>query len=82
MFKGHQFCISNEDFVFDLTDFIGYKTIKSKDGNIAGYEKAYKAMIDTDRNIEYVKYRDIPSDLTDKTNSIIRDYMIKLGRLG
>lgn len=74
MFKGHDFVkICGGTWVFDLTEFIGYKVVLNVNDIPIGYEKAFHAELENDE-ISYDKYISVPVWVLKETNSIINDY--------
>lgn len=76
-FEGHEFFKINNNWVFDKTEFIGYKIqVDRKTDTILKYEKAFKVQ-DKEQtcNFKYTKYiNNIPLGILRKSEDIIRAY--------
>ena len=73
-FDGHQLYTIGNDWVFDLTEFIGYKVIK-KNGHVSSYEKAFSVEKNIN-NTDFKFSRDIkvPAGVVRKVREIITNY--------
>lgn len=74
MFEGHKMYKIGSEWVFDLTEFIGYK-VKVEDGIVLDYKEAYIVYYDKDSNTyEFKKFMDVPLGVLRKTRNIIEYY--------
>ena len=49
MFQGHQFIkLLNDNWVLDLTEFVGYKVTLDNDGNVKKYKETFQIILDTE----------------------------------
>lgn len=75
MFKGHHFIkLVNENWVFDLTEFVGYKVKVDNDGNVSSYREAFQALTVGDEII-FNKFTRVPLKILKEASKQIRDYM-------
>lgn len=76
MFKGHQFVkLINENWVLDLTEYIGYKVKLDKDGNVDSYKQAFKAT-SFGEEIELEKNMRVPIKVLKEAANYIRNYEV------
>lgn len=75
-FEGHQIFKVNKHWIFDLTEFIGYKVHLNKSGEPIKFDKAFRVLDeDKDCNFNYAKYVDkIPVGVLRKTEELIKKY--------
>lgn len=75
MYEGHQFMkICNDNWVFDITEFIGYKVMLDKDKKtVKSYKMAFTA-IDMDKQIIFEKHIGVPAKVLKETVDIIKKY--------
>lgn len=75
MYEGHQFIkVCNDNWVFDITEFIGYKVQLSRDKKtVKGYKKAFTA-IDMDKQIIFEKHMGVPAKVLKETVDVIEKY--------
>lgn len=79
MFKGHQFIkLLDDNWVFDLTEYEGYKVKFDKDHNITGYKEAFIAEVVEDE-IMFNKLTRVPLKVLKEAANQIRIYESKLG---
>ena len=70
MYDGHQFVKIDNTWVFDLTEYKGYK-VKANNGKIESYTKAFSA-IEIDNNMYYFeKYIEVSLSILKKALKII-----------
>lgn len=75
MFNGHQLYIIGEEWVFDLTEFIGYKVKKNGD-NIESFNKAFSIVKSPDHSDFHFKREEtIPLGVMRKSKNIIENYL-------
>ena len=72
MFDGHQFVKVCNDWVFDITEFRGYKVVLNGD-KVESHVPAF-TVFDVDGELTFEKYIDIPSRVLNETRVIIEDY--------
>lgn len=75
MFDGHRLYKIGDEWVFDLTEFIGYKVIQNGD-RVESFERAYTVKKNKDRkDYEFKKLLTVPVGVMRKTTTIIKDYL-------
>ena len=75
MFKGHQFIkLIDNNWVFDLTEFIGYKVKVDDSGNVVSYKEAFEAEAIEDEII-FNKLTRVPLKVLKEASNQIRLYM-------
>lgn len=78
MFDGHRLFKIGNNWVFDLTEFIGYK-VTQEDGVIKTYEKAFTVTkSNSDNSLSFKKKTLIPAGVMRKSDLIIRNYLKKV----
>ena len=79
MFKGHQFIkICNDNWVFDLTEYIGYKVKLDEDGNVESYKQAYQ-VIQVENELTFEKFTRVPLKIFKETVNVINEYNEEIG---
>jgi len=74
MFKGHQFVkIYNDNWVFDVTEYKGYKVKLGSNGEIQDYREAYRALINNNE-LTFEKYMVVPIKVLKETVNFIKAY--------
>lgn len=74
MFKGHQFVkLINENWVLDLTEYIGYKVKLNENGEVDKYKQAFQATV-IDDDITYEKFIRVPVKVLKEASIFIRAY--------
>ena len=74
-FEGHRLYKIGNDWVFDLTEFIGYR-ITSINGEVKSYDTAFRVRLDSDNmHYSFERYTTIPVGVMRKTKEIIENYM-------
>ena len=71
--KGHELCVINTKWTFDLTDFVGYKTTIDKKTGKTLYTKAFRIR-DNNRQcrFKYTRYiNEIPIGILNKSEQFI-----------
>ena len=74
MFNGHQLYTIGEEWVFDLTEFIGYR-IKIKNSKVQSYERVFTVKRDKSYGYKFDKQTAIPLGVMRKSRMIIENYM-------
>jgi hypothetical protein len=75
MFKGHQFVkLVNENWVLDLTEFIGYKVKLNSNGEVQSYREAFKANY-MGTSVEYDRYTKVPVKILKEATNEILNYV-------
>ena len=78
MFEGHKFVkLILDSWVFDFTEFIGYKVTTGKDTKVNNYRAEFKASLDADdcRNITFEKSESVPVKVLKEAYNIIQNYV-------
>lgn len=76
MFKGHNFIkIINGNWVFDMTEFVGYKVDIDNKTKKFNYTKAFTASLTEENNVEFKKFLGIPIKVLKETNRVINKYV-------
>lgn len=76
MFKGHNFVkLICDNWVFDMTEFIGYKVIFDKKGNIQKYTKAFEVSRNEDNEIQVKRFENIPVKVIKEVNNLVKGYI-------
>lgn len=74
MFTGHHLVkICNGDWVFDMTEFKGYKVKLDTDGSVKDYKLAFDADMYADK-IEFNKYMKVPVKVIRESSDVIWNY--------
>lgn len=76
-FEGHEIYKINNNWVFDLTEHVGYKIKINRHGKIKEYSKAFKLVDENKQGLEFkcVKYLDgIPLGIVNKSLEVIKAY--------
>lgn len=78
-FTGHKLVIINRSWVFDMTEYIGYKT-KVHKGTVISYNKAFRVDEDANVNLVFTKEKDIkvPTYILKSVEKIIKRYREEL----
>lgn len=71
MFDGHKFVKIQDNWVFDLTDGIGYSVELDEKGQAIGYSKHWKIFPDT---MTAEGTSQVPKDILDKSLEIFEKY--------
>ena len=72
-FQGHQFVILGEQWVFDMTEFKGYKITYDASGELESFEEAFDVEVrGHDNTLRYHKEIDVPLIIMEKTEKLIR----------
>ena len=75
MFKGHQFIkLIDNHWVFDLTEFVGYKVKVDDNGNVISYKEAFEAEA-IEEEIMFTKLTRVPLKVLKEAANQIRIYM-------
>lgn len=76
LFKGHKFVkLVNDNWVLDLTDFMGYKVeTDNNNGSVVGYTQAFKIM-EHNGAIEIDKYIRIPIKILKEASNQVSAYL-------
>ena len=76
MFTGHNFVkVVNNEWVFDITEFVGYKVEFDSSGKVTGYKKAFKAECKGNSEISIERYEEIPVKVINQVKSLISVYV-------
>lgn len=76
MFQGHQFIrLVSDNWVLDLTEFIGYKVKLNDNQEVQSYKEAFKATAVGDDGVEFDKYIKIPLKILKEATNQILDYL-------
>lgn len=79
MFKGHQFIkLTNENWVLDLTEYIGYKVKLNKNGSVNGYKEAFSATL-IGNEVIFEKFTRVPLKVLREASNQIRIFNDELG---
>ena len=75
MYEGHHFIkICGDEWVFDITEFIGYKVKLDKDKKtVKEYKPAFEAM-NYNKQIVFEKYTRVPAKVLRETAEVIVNY--------
>ena len=75
-FDGHEIYRINRNWIFDLTEFTGYRTKTNKKSKLLEYTKAFKIRDNKHNcNFQYTKYIDaIPVGIMRKSEEVIKAY--------
>lgn len=73
MFEGHIMYTVGKDWVFNLTEFNGYRVYKDKEGKVVKYTKAFNIM-QVNGNYDYEKYINVPIRVLETCIKIIENY--------
>lgn len=78
-FTGHKLVIINRSWVFDMTEYIGYKTKVNK-GTVISYERAFRVEEDANVNLNFTKELGIkvPTYILKSVEKIIKRYREEL----
>lgn len=75
MFQGHQFIrLVSDNWVLDLTEFIGYKVKLNDNQEVQSYKEAFKATAVGD-GVEFDKYIKVPLKILKEATNQILDYL-------
>ena len=79
MFKGHQFIqLVNENWVFDLTEFVGYKVKLNNEGEVVSYKEAFQVLTVSDEII-FDKHIRVPLKILKEASNQIKLYWEETG---
>lgn len=74
MFQGHQFIkLVNENWVLDLTEYIGYKVKLNENQEVESYKQAFQAIVISDEII-FEKFMRVPLKILKEASNFIREY--------
>lgn len=74
MFEGHKLCRIDNTWVFDLTEFVGYR-ILIEDEKVVGYKKVFVVKMDRDySSFEFEKMGTVHFGVMRKTKKLIQQY--------
>lgn len=74
MFKGHQFVkLLNDTWVFDLTEYVGYKVKVNDNGEVLNYKEAFEAKVVGDEII-LNKFMRVPMKVLKEASNQIKIY--------
>ena len=74
MFRGHQFVkLINDNWVLDLTEYIGYKVKVNENLEVESYRQAFQAMV-IGEEIIFEKFTRVPIKILKEAASFIKDY--------
>lgn len=73
MFEGHQLYKIGNGWVFDLTEFIGYKVKLDGMDKVVGYQRAFK-ITKTSDGYMHNKYISVPSGIIRKSLAVVKNY--------
>ena len=78
-FEGHELYQINRNWVFDLTEFIGYRTRTNKKNKLVEYTKAFRIKDENrDGKCVCIKYIDsIPVGVLRKSKEVIKAYYME-----
>lgn len=71
MFDGHKFYILQHEWVFDLTDGLGYQVSFDKSGNIVGYKQQFAIFADQEAP---ESLQSVPKEVLDKSFRIMQKH--------
>lgn len=75
MFDGHVMYKICDNWIFNLTEFIGYKIKTKQNGQVESYTKAYKLnKEETNEYYYYDKYISVPVGVLRKSMDIVENY--------
>lgn len=75
MFEGHRLYKIGNDWVFDLTEFIGYK-VNVEGSKVESFEKAFTVKRSEDnKSYKFTRAVPIPVGVMRKAKTIIEDYL-------
>ena len=74
MFKGHTIYIINKNWIFDLTEFTGYKVLEVSDnGEILDVQMAFR-IEPVGETYVFNKYMSVPVDVVRRSKKIVSEY--------
>mgnify|MGYP000941603742 CR=1 FL=1 len=74
MFEGHQLYKIDDEWVFNLTEFTGYRVnVNKEDNTVISYDKAFR-LIKTLNDYSYDKYMSVPIGVLRKSINIVENY--------
>lgn len=74
MFKGHQFVkLVNDNWVLDLTEYIGYKVKVNDKREVESYRKAFEVTHDVD-DLVFEKFIRVPIKVLKEASATIREH--------
>lgn len=71
MFDGHKFYILQHEWVFDLTDGLGYQVSFDNSGNIVGYKQQFAIFADQEAP---ESLQSVPKEVLDKSFRIMQKH--------
>lgn len=82
MFVGHNFIkLLNDNWVFDFTEYIGYKVELDKNGKVKEYTEAFRA-ITVDKKIDFIKSISVPVKVLREAQKQIEKYQDEIDMVG
>ena len=74
-FQGHRFYKIGNNWIFNLTEFVGYK-VEVRDGKVEQFEEAFRVIKSEDHtDYNFQREMPIPLGVMRKSKSIIEDYL-------
>ena len=74
MFQGHQFIkIINDNWVLDLTEYVGYKVKLTENREVESYKQAFQATVIEDE-VVFEKFMRVPIKVLKEASYFIRKY--------
>lgn len=74
MFQGHQFVkLVNDNWVLDLTEYVGYKVKTNDNREVESYKQAFQANV-VGEEIIFEKFTRVPLKILREASNFIRDY--------
>lgn len=80
MFQGHELIRLGTEWVFDLTEFEGYRRVKK--GNTENLIKSYSVIRGKDNEIKFEKMTEVPAGILRKTKKVVDNYFKEVGAHG
>lgn len=75
MYGGHQFIkICGDEWVFDITEFLGYKVVLEKDKKTVKDYKLAFTVLGYEKEIVFEKHTRVPAKVLKETVDIIKKY--------
>lgn len=82
MFIGHNFTkLINDNWVFDFTEYVGYKVELDKNGKVKEYTEAFRA-ITVDNKIDFIKSISVPIKVLKEAQIQIEKYQNEINMVG
>lgn len=74
-FDGHQIYKIGNDWVFDITEYIGYRVLKDDCGQVTSYDKAfYLEKSNNGKKTKFIQCLDVPVGVMRKAAKIVDIY--------